>query len=254
MCGTYYYQTGRDSLGTLLFRGAVESYPEDFRANIEYVSALYYQQSWSDLAQQLERSLHYFPQETSFTELLPVAYWQAGELDKAIAFYQKELDALSPRDTTAYRYLSSLGDLYHEKGDIKMAYKMYSKTLKLKPDYNPTLNNYAYFLCLQGKDLKKAAKMSHQTITTEPDNPTYLDTYAWILYTMGEYSEAKNIIKRAMIYGGNQDPTMLDHYAEILFALKEYELAFIYWEQADKMDPTLGIGAKSKERKLQIKR
>ena len=252
--GAYYLQTGRDSLGKLLFKGAVESHPEDYRANIEYTSLLYYLQSWTELAEQVERSLHYFPNDNSLMEILPMAYWRNGDFDKAITHYENIIKGLSKKDTTGYIYYSSLGDLYHEKGNLKKTYSCYNKALKIKPDYNPVLNNYAYFLCLEGKDLKKAAKMSKKTIMSEPDNPTYLDTYAWILYQMEEYQEAKNYIKRAMIYGGSDDATLLDHYAEILFALKEYDLAFIYWDQADKKDPSLGLGAKIKERRLQMKK
>ena len=252
--GTYYLQTGRDTLGKLLFKGAVEAHPEDYRANIEYTSLLYYLQSWEELAEQVERSLHYFPEDRSLMEILPIAYWRNGELDKAITHYENIIKGLSKKDTTAYIHYSTLGDLYHEKGNSKKAYSCYNKALKINPDYNPALNNYAYFLCLEGKDLKKAAKMSKKTILSEPDNPTYLDTYAWILYLMEEYQEAKNHIKRAMIYGGSEDATLLDHYAEILFALKEYDLAFIYWDQADKKDPSLGLGTKIKERRLQMKK
>lgn len=254
MAGAYFLQTGRDSLGTLLFKGAVETHPDDYRANIEYVSLLYYLKEWRTLAEQAERSLHYFPEEKSFQEILPIAYWQSGEIDRAISHYQKLIESLPKRDTTAYIYYASLGDLYHEKGDNKKAYSYYNRVLRENPDYNPVLNNYAYYLCLEGENLKKAEKMSKKTILSEPDNPTYLDTYAWILYQMGEYQEAKVHIKRAMIYGGNEEATLLDHYAEILYALKEYDLAFIYWEQADKIDPSLKIGQKIAERKKEIKK
>lgn len=254
MAGTYFLQTGRDSTGRILFKGAVESHPEDYKANIEYTSLLYYLKEWETLAEQVELSLHYFPDDQTLNEVLPIAYWQSGETDKAIAHYNRLIRNLPPKDTTIYTYYASLGDLYHEKGDTKSAYSYYRKVLRIKPDYNPVLNNYAYYLCLEGENLKKAAKMSRQTILSEPDNPTYLDTYAWILYQMGEYAEAKSHIKRAMFYGGNEEPTLLDHYAEILYALKEYDLAFIYWEQADKKDPSLGIGKKIVEKKNQIKR
>ena len=254
MGGAYFLQTGRDTTGKLLFKGAVEAYPEDHKANMEYISLLYYLKDWEELAIQTENTLHYFPEDKSFMEILPIAYWQSGDTDKAIEQYNTLIKNLTPKDTIAYTYYASLGDLYHDKGDSKKAYSYYRKALKHKPDYNPVLNNFAYYLCLEGKDLKKAAKMSLKTIESEPDNPTYLDTYAWILFQLGEYNEAKSHIKRAMFYGGNEDATLLDHYAEILFALKEYDLAFIYWEQADKKDPTLGIGKKIAERKGQLKK
>jgi tetratricopeptide (TPR) repeat protein len=62
-----------------------------------------------------------------------------------------------------------LGDLYHQKGDSKNAYRHYKKVLKTNPNYAPTLNNYAYYLALEGKNLKKAKTMSEITIKQEPE-------------------------------------------------------------------------------------
>ena len=66
--------------------------------------------------------------------------------------------------------------------------------------------------------------------------------------------EAKTHLKHAMMYGGKESAAILDHYAEVLYALKEYDLAFIYWDQADAKDPSLGIKAKATERKEQLKK
>jgi tetratricopeptide (TPR) repeat protein len=142
------------------------------------------------------------------------------------------------------RALSVLGDLSYQAGNRKEAYKYYRKTLRKAPNYNPVLNNYAYYLSLEKKKLKLAYEMSKKTIDSEPDNPTYLDTFAWILHLMGKDLEAKAIIKHALIYGGNESAAILDHYAEILYNLNEQDLAFRYWEQADKLDPSLGISEK----------
>jgi tetratricopeptide (TPR) repeat protein len=143
---------------------------------------------------------------------------------------------LHPKDTTVMKVTySSMGDLYHQMNDSKNSYKCYEKALKIDPDYNPVLNNYAYYLSLEGKNLKKAKEMSGKTITSEPDNPTYLDTYAWILHLMGQDIEAKAIFKHAMLYGGKESKTILEHYAIVLDALGEKDLANIYYKQAAAM-------------------
>jgi len=126
----------------------------------------------------------------------------------------------------------------------KEAYKYYQKTIRLEPNHAAALNNYAYYLSEEGKQLKKAMLMSKRTIELEPENATYLDTYAWILHKLGQNVEAKAILKQAMVYGGNENADILDHYAEVLFALGEKDLAFMYWGQADKLDPSLGIAEK----------
>ena len=104
--------------------------------------------------------------------------------------------------------------------------------MKINPDYVYVLNNYAYYLSLEGKNLKKAHRMSSRVIEMEPDNATYLDTFGWILFLQGKTVEAKQIFKRAMLYGGKDSAVILDHYADVLFALKEYDMAFVYWNLA----------------------
>ena len=98
------------------------------------------------------------------------------------------------------------------------------------------LNNYAYYLSMEGRKLKKALAMSYKTVIADPDNATYLDTYAWILHLRGNDAEAKLFFKKAMLYGGKESTVILDHYAEVLYALKEYDVAFIYWNMALQKD------------------
>ena len=158
----------------------------------------------------------------------------------------------APKDSaTIVTACTSLGDLYYYKDNLKKAYANYDKVLKAAPDHLPALNNYAYFLSLEGKKLKKAKEMSKKTIEAEPDNPTYLDTYAWILHLLGDDVEAKAIFKHAMLYGGKEEATILDHYAEVLYSLKEVDLAYIYWNQAKALDVDgeLKIDEKLRERK-----
>jgi len=125
-----------------------------------------------------------------------------------------------------------MGDVYHEIGETKKAYKAYETALKINPNYAPVLNNYAYYLSEEGRNLKTALKMSKKTADLEPDNPTYLDTYGWILHLMGNDAEAKPVFKHAMLYGGKESVVIMDHYAEVLYALGEYDLAKVYWNQA----------------------
>ena len=152
--------------------------------------------------------------------------------DKVLDICTKVLE-VAPRDSSkALRAWSTIGDIYHQLGDNKKAYKAYDKALKINPDYIYVLNNYAYYLSVEGKSLKKAYNMSKRTIEAEPDNATYLDTFGWILYLQGKPLEAKPFFKHAMLYGGKDSVVIMDHYAEVLYALKEYDLAMVYWNMA----------------------
>lgn len=124
--------------------------------------------------------------------------------------------------------LSTLGDCYYELGDRKRAYGCYDKVLKMDPEYVQVLNNYAYFLCLEGRSLAKAEKMSRKSVQKEPDNPTFLDTLGWILHLRGKDAEAKGLFKHAIIYGGKEHKEILLHFSEVLKALGDKELSDYY--------------------------
>ena len=235
LIGSYYYRTGRpgEAIGVMLSN--MEQHPEDAQAAFDFLILLYYQQMWLPLVDQSTVAIQRFPDSPDMLQLRAIANTQLKSYQAAVEDYEAIL-ALNPKDTTVRKTTyASIGDVYHRLGDAKQAYKHYEKALKIDPDYNPVLNNYAYYLSLEGKNLKKAKEMSRKTITSEPDNPTYLDTYAWILHLMGDDLEAKSYFKHAMLYGGKESRTILEHYATVLEALGEKDLANIYFNQAASM-------------------
>ena len=232
LVGSYYYRTNRPYLSIEVLRQNMEQHPENANLALQYLLLLYYEQSWPLLAEQSSVVIQRFPTNPDALQLRAIAYSQDKNYEAAIEDYQSIL-RLNPKDTTVAKVTySSIGDLYYQTGDSKKAFSYYEKALKIDPDYNPVLNNYAYYLSLQGKNLKKAKQMSRKTITAEPDNPTYLDTYAWILHLLGEDIEAKAMFKHAMLYGGKESSTILEHYAIVLEKLGETDLANIYFKQA----------------------
>ena len=235
LIGGFWYRTGRPHLAIEIMRQNMEQHPESINAALQYLFMLYYQQSWAALAEGASVGIQRFPDSPDMLQLRAIALAQMKNYPEALQDYEAIL-RLNPRDTTVMKVTySSMGDLYHQMDDSKNSYKCYEKALKIDPDYNPVLNNYAYYLSLEGKSLKKARDMSSKTITSEPDNPTYLDTYAWILHLMGLDIEAKSYFKHAMLYGGKESKTILEHYAIVLEALGEKDLANIYYKQAAAM-------------------
>ncbi|MCI2082719.1 MAG: hypothetical protein LKK19_01040 [Bacteroidales bacterium] len=250
----YLYSNNRGKEAVRVLQDNIVNHAGNYQCRFELLIMYYYLQDWKSLIDAVGGLEKEYPDKPDLYQLEGTALWQTKDYVKAIECYKKMLKS-APNDSTSQLVgNSALGDLYHETGNSKMSYRHYEKALKVNPKYNPVLNNYAYYLSLEKKDLKRAYKMSKATVDSEPDNPTYLDTFGWILFLQGKNSEAKAIFKHAMIYGGRDNADILDHYAEVLYSLKEYELAFIYWNQADAADPSLGIAKKLKERKAAIGR
>ena len=115
---------------------------------------------------------------------------------------------------------------------MKRCYSAYERSLRYDPDNTMVLNNYAYFLSVEGRDLERALAMASRVVALEDDNPTYLDTHAWVLHKLGRTDEAKKIQQRAVVLDGQKSPSLLAHYGDILHALGEQFMAEIYWRQA----------------------
>ena len=228
----YYYSTDRKNRSKDLFRKAVEAWPGSLSAYANFVEFLMYAQEWETLSVEGRKAFERFPDETAFLEMASVGDYNLKEYDKVLQICNKVIEVAPKDSSSTLRAWSTMGDIYHALGESKKAYKAYDKALKVNPDYVYVLNNYAYYLSMEGKNLKKAYNMSRKTIEAEPDNATYLDTFAWILYLQGKALEAKPFFKHAMLYGGKDSAVILDHYAEVLYALKEYDMAFVYWNMA----------------------
>ena len=230
--GLYYYTTNRKDKAGECFRQNAEAHPESLSANAGYVEFLMYAGKWKELSQEGRAAFEKFPEETGFLEMASVGDYNLKDYDKVLELCDMVL-AKSPADSSrTLRAWSTKGDVYHVLGDARKAYKAYERALKINPDYIYVLNNYAYYLSVDGRKLKKAYSMSEKTVKAEPDNATYLDTFGWILYLLGRPEEAKTHFKRAMLYGGKDSPVIMDHYAEVLYALGEYDRAFLYWNKA----------------------
>lgn len=257
IAGIYYYGTGRMDKAKDCFRENVEQWPESLGAAANYAEALMYMGEWEELSAYTKDAYGRFPDELAFLEMSTLADYNLKAYDDVIATCSRIISVApddSARVLTAY---TTLGDIYYHLGEKAKAYRSYDEALKVNPEYLTVLNNYAYFLSLDGRKLKKAYSMSRITVEKEPDNATYLDTFGWILYLQGRSEEAKPYFKHAMLYGGKESAVTMDHYAEVLFDLKEYSLAFVYWNQAlakDTEGEIPGLEEKIRQRKAEMNR
>ena len=232
LAGMYFYRSGNKEKSKDYFRRAWEINRESIAAAATYIQVLGLSEDWQTLYDAAGTFAEAFPYEPAFYEYRAMSAYNLERYDDVIAAY-KAIQKQFPKDPDVLvQSYSGIGDVMHMKGNSKEAFKAYEKALAIDPKYVPVLNNYAYYLSMEGRKLKKAYNMSKITVELEPDNATYLDTFGWILYLRGQALEAKPFFKHAMLYGGKDSVTILDHYAEVLYVLGEYDLAKVYWNQA----------------------
>lgn len=190
----------------------------------------------------IDRAIARFPDRNDFKLMRGQVFYHMKDYDRAVKAYRK---ALKEIDSDSLRSVvwGQIGDVYHAKSEDKTnflldgaakrsCYKAYRNALKYNPDNIMVLNNWAYFLSVEGRDLERALAMSSRVQELSPKNPTYMDTHAWILFRMGRLEEARPILRQAIALDGHRSAELLMHYGDVLYALGEQYLAETYWKRA----------------------
>ena len=170
-------------------------------------------------------------------QVLPHYFNGVGHLQKQD--YKKAISSLEMAKELAYgmtelevQIFANLGDAYYQVGDLQKSWIAYDQSLRMNPSNDYVLNNYAYFLSVEGEQLEKALEMSKKTVDNNPKNATYLDTYGWILYRMEKYQEAVKYLKDAKKYSQSPSGEILEHLGDALFKTNDLEGALINWKLA----------------------
>ena len=195
----------------------------------------------------------YAPDRLEICYYRGLSSYMLGRKQQSIDIYK---DGLSKRaDDTEPGLVSTvytlLGDTYHDLDMMDYCMQAYDSALVYDNNNIVVLNNYAYFLALDGKELNRALEMSLKAISAEPDNTTYIDTYAWVLFKLGRYEEAKAYVEK-LISIGEEDVSYeaYHHFGDIYAKCGDMEQAVNYWQQAKNAgDDSKILDKKIKKRK-----
>lgn len=176
-------------------------------------------------------ALALFPHNTDLLHLRGALALQRKEFDDAIVLYNEALRH-ADNDTLRSSLWGAIGDVEHQRNEMKRCFKAYDKALRYHADNAMVLNNYAYFLSEDGKSLERALTMISRALALSQNNSTYLDTMAWVLYKLGRYDEAKKYMQQALSLDRQRSAELALHYGDILHALGEEFMAKTYWRKA----------------------
>lgn len=156
--------------------------------------------------------------------------------EEAMEFFGKALQVTDDNEALSSAW-EVIGNVEHERKDMKRCYQAYDKALSYNPENHGVLNNYAYFMCLENRELERALAMVNRALEHSV-SATYLDTKAWILYKLGRLVEAKKVMQQALSQDRSNEATFALHYGDILYALGEEFMAKTYWLKALERDPS----------------
>lgn len=206
------------------------------------------------------RGVNYHPEQLLYAFYLGIVLMQQDKDSEAMEVFRHGLQTKpeDADDVVVSDMFAALGDIYHQFDMKKEAYEAYDSALVYVEDNISCLNNYAYFLFLDGDRLDRAEEMSYRTIKAEPDNITYLDTYAMILFAKKDYAGARIYMDRVIHPEWSDEEilektdikgTLIEHAGDIYVMYGDTARALRYWQLA----ASLGDDTCSPQLKKKIK-
>ena len=228
---TYHIFKNNLNEANALYRKALECDSTDYTAWQNLVISDFETKNYDDMTQHSIAALQYYPNQSIFYWYAGVGNIMAEKNAEAIAYMEKGR-RFSTDDHVTADFNNHLGNLYYATGDKGKAYDAYDRVLAYDPDNVLVLNNYAYYLSLDGKDLDKALQMAQHAVKLSPNVDTYNDTYAWVLYKLGRYQEAEEALRKVIAQRKALSGIYYEHYGDILFKLGVPDEALNYWKGA----------------------
>ena len=187
------------------------------------------------LAKHSEEAIEYFPNQAFFWYHNGVANFAKKDFEKAISSLE-EARNLALDNKELIKFVNGLlGDAYNEAKQYSKSDDAYEAVLKVDPNDEHVLNNYAYYLSMRKDKLSRALELSGKLTERNANNPTYLDTHAWVLYTMKDYQKSREFLERAIKQGSGVSGTIVEHYGDVLYQLGEKDKAVEQWKKARQM-------------------
>jgi tetratricopeptide (TPR) repeat protein len=215
-----------------IYRQLLQSDPGNFLVWQNLLFILNLKQDYADILTVSDSALGYFPGQGLFYLFKGMASVELGKYPVAIAALNKGLGIPGQNADLVKQFYLSLAEALFRNGNADEAFRNYDKMLVLEPDNVLVLNNYSYYLALNGRELDKALEMIQKCIGIEPENATYLDTWAWVLFTRKEYSQALEPMEKAIRNSVDPSGEVLEHYGDILYKNGRKEEAREAWSRA----------------------
>lgn len=199
-----------------------------------------------------DNAILYIPDMLELYYYKGVAKYLLGHKEESVGIFEQGLSRRSEESTPALtsRVFSMLGDTYHELKMLDKCMEAYDSALVYNPLEITVLNNYAYYLALEGRDLERALTMSAKTMEMEPDNAIYIDTYAWLLFCLERYEEAKAYAEKLLQVNSDMSAVEYHHCGDIFAKCGDIGRAVECWTKAVELgDLSKVLRKKVKKRK-----
>ena len=234
-----YYMTERnmptDSVLKVFYR-MLEIEPDYTKARLQILQVMLQRGNMDRVLQICRDGELYDPSEVTFYYYEGEAYYRQGQNAEAIRVLQRGVERIDEHTDPllASDIYALLGDVLHDSRLSEEAYLAYDRSLSYNELNLFCLNNYAYFLAVEGRELDKAERMSRLTVEVGEVEPTFVDTYAWVLFRLKRYEEARIYIDQALaaLPETAENASVFDHAGDIYLLCGERSKALEFWKKA----------------------
>jgi tetratricopeptide (TPR) repeat protein len=225
--------------------------PENRMALLQLLTYAIARLDYTEIIARCDTAIQYNPEMIQLYYYKGIACYQLKKPQEALNTYRRGLQSRSEDCDPAIvsDLYSFIGDTEHELGNMEATITAYDSALVYNPRHISVLNNYAYFLAVDGRNLERAEEMSLLTIKEEPDNHIYIDTYMWILFMQKRYEEARAYAEKLMLSDSEKSAVEYSHCGDIFAKCGDIDRAVECWREAQK----LGDNSKILKRKIKKK-
>ncbi len=164
-------------------------------------------------------------------ELDAQLYSQDGDHERAIAVYNRGLDALP--DDPALIYDRGIEEA--NAGDTDAALADFKRVLTLKPGDVEAMNALGFTLADTDRQLDEATRLLQKALAAKPDEAAIMDSWGWLQYRLGHLDQAQDYLQRA--WDKLKDPDIGVHLGEVLWKLGRREQARRVFAHVRRIDP-----------------
>lgn len=157
--------------------------------------------AWGDPPAFYEDTLRYSPDSVRVINNLGNLYSERGELDKAIAAYEKAVNSPSGNIFAQPHY--NLGNIYRDRGQIDQAVMKYRQAMAVDPNFPFAFQNLAVIEANRG-NLAEATTLLEKVKTLRPREPKVYYNLALLYLAQNQHEPALSNLRQGLAVADNE--------------------------------------------------
>jgi tetratricopeptide (TPR) repeat protein len=234
----FYITAGKAEKALKALEKTTELMPQNDNAWRTRAQFLYQEGLYEDAVRVGKEADGIFPDDPFIQFFIGASYFLQNQRPEALHWLRSATNGVA-RDPFKSVIWGMIGDVHAAADEWAKADSAYDKALKLDPENENVLNNFAYYLSERDMELDKAEQMGLKAVSIDPKNAAYLDTIGWVYFKKKDFKKALEYIQKA-VNTGDASATVLEHLGDCYEKLGKMTEAKMWWKKALEKDSSRG--------------